>query len=58
MYMQVEPFRHSGNSMGITWVDGHATLEKVYTVKQGKESPTNATIRGGNAYKYYYYREK
>ena len=58
MYMQVEPFRHSGNSMGITWVDGHATLEKVYTIKQGKESPINAAIRGGMTYKYYYYREK
>ena len=29
--------------MGLTWVDGHATLEKVYTIKQGKES---ATLKG------------
>ena len=55
MYMQVEPFRHSGNSMGVTWVDGHATLEKVYTIKQGKES---ATLKGAMTYKYYYLRQK
>ena len=58
MHISHEPFRHSGNSMGITWVDGHATLEKVFTVKQGKESAAYAAVRGANAYKYYYYREK
>ena len=57
MYMQAEPFRHS-SSLGITWVDGHSTLEKVYTIRQGRESPTNTLAQGANAYKYYYFRSK
>ena len=57
MYMRAEPFRH-GTSLGVAWVDGHATLEKVYTIMQGKESPTNTLVQGANAYKYYYYRNK
>ena len=57
MYMQAEPFRHS-TSFGICWVDGHATMEKVYTIRQGKESAVNGNCRGANAYKYYYYRNK
>ena len=57
MYMQAEPFRH-GTSFGICWVDGHSSMEKVYTIRQGKESPTNGSVRGANAYKYYYFRSK
>jgi len=55
IYMKAEPFRHSGTGMAVTWVDGHSTLEKTYTIKQGKESPI---VKGANAYKYYYVREK
>ncbi len=55
IYMEAEPFRHNGTSMAITWVDGHSTLEKTYTIRQGKNT---ATLTGGNAYKYYYLREK
>ena len=57
MYMQAEPFRH-GTSFGICWVDGHASMEKVYTIRQGKESPINGECKGANAYKYYYFRRK
>ena len=57
MYMQAEPFRHN-TSFGICWVDGHASMEKVYTIRQGKDSPNNSSCRGANAYKYYYYRNK
>ena len=57
MYMKAEPFRHS-TSFGITWVDGHATMEKVYTIRQGKDSPVNGSCRGAGAYKYYYFRNK
>ena len=57
MYARAEPFRH-GTSFGVTWVDGHATMEKVYTIMQGKNSPTNAGVRDANAYKYYYFRNK
>ena len=55
LYMQAEPFRHSGTSMGICWVDGHSTMEKTYVIKQGKES---ATLKGAMTYKYYYLRQK
>ena len=57
MYMLAEPFRHS-TSFGICWVDGHASMEKVYTIRQGKESPINGECKGANAYKYYYFRRK
>ena len=57
MYMKAEPFRHS-TSFGITWVDGHATMEKVYTIQQGKNSPINSACSGAGAYKYFYYRNK
>ena len=58
MYIGYEPFRHGGKQMCVSWADGHATAEKVYTIKQGKDSPTNNECRGTNAYKYYYYRDK
>ena len=57
MYMQAEPFRHS-TSFGICWVDGHASMEKVYTIRQGRDSPINGECRGANAYKYFYFRRK
>ena len=57
MYMQGEPFRHS-TSFGIAWVDGHSTMEKVYTIMQGKDSGVNSGVRNANAYKYYYFRNK
>ena len=57
MYLRAEPFRHS-TSFGVAWVDGHATLEKVYTIMQGKNSPINAAVRDANAFRYYYFRYK
>ena len=57
MYMLAEPFRHT-TSFGVCWVDGHATMEKVYAVRQGKESSVNTACSGGNAYKYFYFRQK
>ncbi len=57
MYMKNEPFRHASD-FGVSWVDGHATMSKVYTIRQGKESATNSACRGAGAYKYYYYRQK
>ena len=57
MYMMAEPFRHS-TSFGICWVDGHASMEKVYTIRQGRDSPINGECRGANAYKYFYFRRK
>ena len=57
MYLRAEPFRHS-TSFGIAWVDGHSSLEKVYTIMQGKNSPTNASVRDANSFRYYYYRSK
>ncbi len=51
MYIKAEPFRHS-TSFGITWVDGHSSLEKVYTIRQGKTGTSWPT------YKYYYAARK
>lgn len=56
MYLKAEPFRHSTN-MGIAWVDGHATMEKAFTIMQGKEGQRGET-QGANAYRYYYFRDK
>ncbi|MBQ4107116.1 MAG: DUF1559 domain-containing protein [Lentisphaeria bacterium] len=57
MYMLAEPFRHN-TSFGVCWVDGHASMEKVYTIRQGRESARNGECKGANAYKYFYFRYK
>ena len=57
MYLRAEPFRHN-TSFGIAWVDGHSSLEKVYTIMQGKDSPINTAVQGSNAFRYYYFRNK
>ena len=57
MYINYEPFRHGGSSMCINWADSHASVEKVYTIKNGKSGPTSLTS-GANSYKYYYYKKK
>ncbi len=54
MYERAEPFRHA-TSFGICWVDGHASMEKVYTIKQGKTSPS---VPSGETWRYYYVRQK
>ena len=57
MYISHEPFRHGGSNMCINWADSHATVERTYGIKSGKEGPSNQTS-GANSYKYYYYRDK
>lgn len=57
MYVGHEPFRHGGKQMCVSWADGHATAESVYTIKQGKDSIINDKVRADKN-RYYYFREK
>ena len=57
MYIGAEPFRHGGKIMCVSWADGHATAEKVHTIKQGKHSDRSDLVKA-DPNRYYYYRDK